>query len=163
MRSLDFRHSLRTDQRLRAEAAQEQAEARFRAAGGRHWEARQERVARQGELKSRVAGLESRLLALSAGALPLALVPDLLDRVGRHDALECRAAEAAVVQAILAERDEALVRRLEQAGSGVKTLKLVRDHLEADRRGRQAPPAADRLGLSEGARSLLGHLAGRGL
>src|SRR5262249_28621249 len=73
------------NRRLRAEAELKQAEEAFAAVGGRHWEERQARGRRLGELAGLIREVEAQLVALAAGELPLTLVPDLLARVeGQH-------------------------------------------------------------------------------
>ena len=149
------------NRRLRAEAELEQADAQFRAVGGKHWEARQARAGRQGGLQARFAEVESRHVGLAAGELPLALVPDLLARVRGQDDLERHAAEAAIVQELLDDRDGRLLARLREARAAAKVIKVAEDFLEADRRARQPGPTAGlRLNLSERARAQVEHLAG---
>ena len=77
-------------------------EEEFKAAGGKHWEARGDRKRRQEELKNEVNDCESRLVSLAATELPLCLLDDLLERVKRQDERERLAAEVEVVRQILA-------------------------------------------------------------
>jgi DNA sulfur modification protein DndD len=146
---------------LRAETALEEAEKTFAAVGGRHWEARQARRQRLAELAGLAAEMEAQLLTLAAGELPLALVPQLLDRVEQQDTRERQSAEADIVHRLLVERDNRLLEVLRAAQVPPRLFQLVHGHLEADRRTRQSlDGTARRLRLSEGARSLLRHLRG---
>jgi DNA sulfur modification protein DndD len=157
------------NRRQRAATELEEAEGTFAAAGGRHWQARQERIGRLGELNSLIKELDGQLVALAAGELPLAMVPDLLEGVRQEDARECEAAEAEIVQRLLIERDARLLEVLHAAQLPPRVLQLVADHLSSDRSARRAAglipagtsPAAH--ALSEGARSLLHHLLGQRL
>jgi DNA sulfur modification protein DndD len=156
------------NRRQRAEAELEEAEGSFAAAGGRHWDARQERVGRLGELNSLIKELDGQLVALAAGELPLALVLPLLEDVREQDARERQAAEAEIVQRLLIERDAGLLEVLRAAQLPPRVVQLVADHLSADRSARSAetsPAAHGPAGhaLSEGARSLLHHLLGQRL
>ena len=65
--------------RLRAETDLKLAEEAFAASGGKHWEARQQRNRRLGDVASQEESLKGQLVNLAAGDLPLALVPDLSD------------------------------------------------------------------------------------
>ena len=147
------------NKRLRAQTDLAQVEERFAAVGGKHWEARHERIRRLGEVESVVGEIETQLLALAGGELPLALVPDLLTRIEEQDGHERLAAEAEVVQRLLTERDEQLLEALRSSRAGPKVLRLVTTHLEKDRRTREpSSPICRRLDLSEAGRSLLRHL-----
>jgi DNA sulfur modification protein DndD len=147
------------NRRQRAEIEAKEAEETFAAAGGRHWEERNARLQRLGELKSLAGELQAQLVALSAAELPLALVPDLLAGVDQQDRLEQAATEAEVVCRLLAERDERLLGVLRVARAPQEVLELVRDYLARDRQARQpAESIAHRLALSDAARSLLHHL-----
>ena len=138
-------------------------EEEFKAAGGKHWEARGDRKRRQKELKDEVGGCESRLAALAATELPLCLLDDLLDRVKRQDERERLAAEVEVVRQILMERDDELVTGAGEAKAPPESWQKVKKHLADDRQSRAltAKETASRLGLTAGARSLLHHAAVR--
>jgi DNA sulfur modification protein DndD len=147
------------NRRERAEVDLAEAENTFAASGGRHWKARQSHKERLAELKRLIEELDGQLLGVAAGELPLALVPDLLGRVAEQDGNECRAAEAAVAHRLLVERDAQVLEMLRAAQTPPGLIQRVYEYLSADRQRRQ-PDAAEkaRLGLSEGARSLLRHL-----
>jgi DNA sulfur modification protein DndD len=143
----------------RARMEQQAAEETFAAVGGLHWKARDDRQKRLAELASQAAELEAQLLALAAGELPLALVPDLLERVERQDRLERQASEGDIVRRLLTQRDRQLLETLREAHTPRSFLQLVEEHLAADRQAR-VPSAGvpQRLALSENARSSLRHL-----
>jgi DNA sulfur modification protein DndD len=152
------------NRRQRAENELQETEGVFAAAGGRHYNVRKERGERLIELNSLIKELDGQLVALAAGELPLALVPDLLEGVRDQDARERLRAESEIVQRLLAERDAGLLQVLQAAQLPPRVLQLVADHLNSDRESRR-PAEADwpRLGLSEGTRSLLHHLLGQRL
>jgi DNA sulfur modification protein DndD len=152
------------NQRERAENELREAEATFAAGGGKHWQARQTRQERLAELTGLANELEAQLLTLAAGELPLALVPDLLDRVAEQDGVERQTAAAAIIHRLLADRDARLLEVLRAANVPPQLCRLVDDHLNADRQ-RHGPSGTGerRLDLSEGVRSLLGHLRGQRL
>jgi DNA sulfur modification protein DndD len=132
---------------------------KFRAAGGKYWELRQEREGRKKGLETGIGEVESQLLALAAGELPLALVPDLLERVEHQDARERLSTQAAIVAELLAERDDRLLQKLREARAGAKVIELADAYLEADRQERQAALGTEpRLGLSPRAHAQLHHL-----
>jgi DNA sulfur modification protein DndD len=150
--------------RLRAETELKEAEEAFAAGGGRHWEARQERDRRLGEVASLEEALRVQLVTLSAGELPLALVPDLLTRVEEQDRRERQALGAEVIQRLLLERDSQLLGILRDARGSPSLLRRVSEYLESDRLSRQPTASLPRrLELSEPARVLLRHLRGQKL
>jgi DNA sulfur modification protein DndD len=146
----------------RARAEQVEAEEALAAAGGRHWDERHSRQQRLEVLASTARDLESRLAALAAGELPLALVPDLLDRVGQQDAREQDGTEAELFVRLLAERDEQLVAVLRSLRLGSDKLRRVDEHLAADREARRPKgPVEQRLGFTGSTRTFLKHLQRR--
>ncbi len=150
--------------RLRAETELKEVEEAFAAGGGRHWEARQERRRRLGEVASHEEALRAQLVTLSAGDLPLVLVPDLLSRVEEQDRRERQALGAEVIQRLLIERDAQLLEILRDARGSPDLLRRASEHLEADRLSRRPVAARPRrLELSEPARVLLRHLRGQRL
>ncbi len=150
------------NKRLRAETELKEAEEAFAAGGGKHWEARQERSRRLGEVASLEEALRGQLVSLAAGDLPLALVPDLLSRVEEQDERERQAVGAEVIQRLLVERDSQLLEVMRDARGSAALLRRVSEHLEADRLSRQPHgcPSPRRLELSEGHAVLLRHLRG---
>jgi DNA sulfur modification protein DndD len=145
--------------RLRAEAELQEAEQAFATGGRKHWEAREERSRRLGEVRNQEMALQDQLLALAAGDMPLVLVSDLLGAVERQDRREQEAADGEVVQRLLLERDNALLKVLRAARATAALLRRAGEHLAADRESRRpAAPVARRLQLSEATRALLRHL-----
>jgi DNA sulfur modification protein DndD len=150
--------------RLRAETELKEAEEAFAAGGGKHSEARKDNNKRLGEVSSLEQELSAQLVNLSAGDLPLALVPDLLSRVEEQDRFEGQALGAKVIQNLLIERDSKLMEVLRGARGSAALLRRVSEHLDADRLSRQPLLSLPRrLELSEPARLLLRHLRGQKL
>lgn len=141
----------------------QEVEQRFAKVGGRHWQARESLLQRQGELRQALQESESRLVGLAATDLPLRLVPDLLAAVQRQAATEREASEAEVITRLLAGRDAALLDLLREKRIGAKAISLITGFLDADR-ARRPQPEADirRLRLSDSARQLLDHFLKRG-
>ncbi len=121
---------------LRTRAEAERLEAEFKAAGGRHWETRDERRRRIEALEKEIEGCEARLVACAATELPLGLVGDLLERVERQDEREQLAAEAGVIVRLLTERDERLVALLGEFEVPPGVVRKVKSHLARDRESR---------------------------
>jgi DNA sulfur modification protein DndD len=141
-----------------AEEAQE-AENAFAAVGGKHFKERDDYQKRRGELTSLGTGLQTQLLALAAGDLPLALVPDLLESVERQAKRERTAAEAEVVGRLFQKRDERLLAWLRELRVAEKVVAAVGRNLAEDREQRRATePVEQRLALSDHALALLRQL-----
>jgi DNA sulfur modification protein DndD len=149
-----------TDPMARAKNANEKAEKAFAAIGGRHWQEREARRQALSDLKARRAGLELQLAQMAAGALPLGLVPKLLGAVREQDAVEKRAAEDAVIDRVLADRDRQVLKSLAKEKLAQDALNVVRRVLDADRRARCAQgDVPQRLSLSDAARGQLHRLS----
>ena len=120
----------RSEQPRRAAfAAQQTAEMKFIASGGRYWELRQAREGRKKELETRAGETETQLLKLAAGELPLAMVAELLQRVEHQDMQERLAAQAAIVAELLAGRDERLLETLRQARASARVIEQAGRYL----------------------------------
>jgi DNA sulfur modification protein DndD len=144
--------------RLRAEADLQEAEQAFAAGGGKHWEAREERSSRLGEVGNQEQALQDQFLVLAAGDMPLVLASDLLGAVERQDRREQETADAEVIQGLLLARDNALLEVLRAARATAALLRRAAEHLAADRESRRpAAPVERRLLLSEATRALLRH------
>ena len=142
--------------RQRAENAWRKAEDKFAAIGGKHWQERDARRQALLEFKNRLDAAVLQLIQLAAGALPLCLVPDLLDQVSTQDAMEKELNEQAIVHSVLADRDAQVLDALKREGVPRDTIVLVRKVLEADRRLRRKKiDISRRVALSELARSQL--------
>jgi DNA sulfur modification protein DndD len=150
--------------RLRAEQELKQAEERFAASGGSHWDARQRRAHQLAEVEGLAQEIEDELIDLAAGELPLALVTGLLDKVQEQDRQEQKAGEAAIIHWLLHERDEQLLKVLQGARASSRLVALVSNYLAADRQRREmALPSGPRHHLSEAGRSLLRSLCAHAL
>ncbi|MGO9463292.1 MAG: DNA sulfur modification protein DndD [Isosphaeraceae bacterium] len=146
----------------RARQEVERFEADFAAAGGRHWEARNERRQRKGELDKEIAACDSQLVTLAGSEMPLALVTDLLARVADQDRREQERAEAEVIERLLSQRDDELLALLAASKAPSSLVKKVEAHLAGDRRLRasSAGEIVPRHSLTAAARSLLRDLRG---
>jgi DNA sulfur modification protein DndD len=135
-------------------------EAEFTAAGGRQWEARDDREKRQEELGKRIGDREAGLVALAASELPLCLVGELLSSVARQDERERETAEVTIIQHLLSERDDRLLAVLAEAKAAPGMVRKIKDFLASDRQSRAAAArdVTPRLELGANARSLLHHL-----
>jgi DNA sulfur modification protein DndD len=150
--------------RLRAVEEQRAAEAEFSSAGGRHWEEREGRRRRVEELNAQARDREAELCGLAASELPFAMVGDLLVDVEEQDERERQAAEADLIDRLLAGRDEELVGFLRRMKAAARVVDRVEAHLQADRKARRpVEPTPRRLGLAEPSRQLLRELRGRTL
>ncbi|HID21112.1 MAG TPA: DNA sulfur modification protein DndD, partial [Planctomycetaceae bacterium] len=104
------------NRRLRAEEALRKAEEEFARLDGRHWQQRQARQRRLAEPQNQEAELQSQFVDLVASELPLALVAELLNDVMQQHALEQQAAEPAIVQRLLEQRDRQMLQALRDEG-----------------------------------------------
>jgi DNA sulfur modification protein DndD len=149
VRHLHAERSALQNQLERAVNAQKEAEESFAAAGGKHWNDRKVYRERRTQLQAIQEQLEAQIVAVAAGELPLALVPDLLEAIRDQDQAETQAAEAQIVQQLLTQRDRQLLEILGETRMPPHFLQLVAEHLERDRQSRQpAGLPARRLGLS---------------
>jgi DNA sulfur modification protein DndD len=146
---------------LRAREERRKAEDAFASSGGRHWEERQERERTRAALKAQLAALESQLVALADGELPLVLVSEWLDGVAQQDERERQAVEARVTGQLLEDRDQTVLEVLREERANARILSRLEALLAADR-ARRAEALGDdaRLELSPRARALLQHLSG---
>lgn len=158
------RASLEND-RLRAEADLHAAEEAFSLSGGKHVEERKTRRERLAECERLIDEFEEQLVGLAATDMPLLLVSDLLGLAAEQDRREQTAATINVVRSVLAERDAAVLTRLEDTSELPKEyLRIIAGVLAADREARTAAPGTEeRLRLSESGRSHLVHLQERRL
>ena len=151
------------NERLRAESELHDAEEAFSLSGGKHWEERQDRRSRLAECERTIDELESRLVALAASDLPLALVPDLLESIAEQDEREHIASTSEAVRGALAERDEAIISKLTSAPDlPKKYLRVFEEVLASDREARAgSPKTEERLRLTNSSRSHLRQLRER--
>lgn len=129
---------------------------RFRDEGGEFYMNRAA-LEREREIAERdLAATEHSLRELAAGALPLALVQDLLEAVATQDVKERDAGLDNALHDLLATRDAAVVADLQAKHKGAAaTLAIL---LERDRAQRVRPHQEAYLKLSDGERTLLSEL-----
>jgi DNA sulfur modification protein DndD len=161
--SLNTERATLENKRLRAESAVKEAEEVFAASGGKHWEARQERERRLGEIASLHEIVQGQLASLAAGDLPLLLVSNLLSNIDEQDGKERLGADAGLIEELLEERDRQIIEVVRAARGTYALLVKLEKHLAEDRASRQRTgPVERRLNLSDETRSLLRHLRERG-
>ena len=149
--------------RLTARRRVQEAEEQFARSGGKHWERREERQRKRGELESSARESEERLIALAATELPMTLVGDLLQDIAQQADSERQAADAEVIVRLLAARDEELIGLLKRERVKAETMKTVRDFLKSDRTGHAGQSGMEQwLELSDSGRRQLAHLLERG-
>ena len=159
VRDKNQEHASLENDRLRAEQARLKAEAAFSEVGGQHWLERESRRKELDAVKSSEKNYKADLVKLAASELPFALVPELVDSIGKQDQLEQQCREAAVVEAVLSERDQSIVASLREEGVDSKTIKLVEKIQKADWDTRKKHASSSiRHGLSESARMTVQHL-----
>ena len=147
------------NERLRAEKTREKAEAGFAAVGGEHWLERETRRKELEEVKSSEKHFRTDLVKLAASELPFALVPELVEDVGKQDSLEQKCRDAVIVESVLSQRDESIVSTLRDEGVDNKTIKVIQKIHKSDRTARKKhASSALRHGLSESARVTVQYL-----
>ena len=119
------------------------AESDFAKVGGKHWEQREQRQRQHGELEKTVQHCEESLVNLASGALPLALVGDLLVQVAEQDQLERTAAESHFLTTLLTKRDRELLKTLTAIKAGKEIVSAASEFLETDRSRRQQSVAIE--------------------
>ena len=107
--------------------------------GGTPFERRGKLELHQRHLETQIASVEQQLRDVADGPAPLLLVPSQLDDVACQLQRERGAEESMVVDAVLTERDEWLLKHLKSAQLADQTLSEVRVALHADRARRAAP------------------------
>lgn len=127
----------------RATSRANKAEANFAKVGGKHWEQREERKRQQGELEKTVQYCEESLVDLASGALPLALVGDLLGQMAEQAQLERSSAESDFLTSLLTKRDKELLKKLKAVKAAEKIVTVASEFLEADRSKRQQSVCVD--------------------
>lgn len=148
-----------TDPLERAKNMHQKAEDAFAAIGGKHWQDREACRQAHLDLQNRRSGVELQLSQLAAGALPLCLVPDLLSFTREQDTIEKQAAEQAVIDRVLADRDSQILKSLAKKHLSRDVLNIVRKVFDADRHARcREGDMPQRLCLSDASRSQLHRL-----
>ncbi len=121
----------------RATSHSYKAETDFAKVGGKHWEQREQRHRQHGELEKTVQHCEESLVNLASGALPLALVGDLLAQVAEQAQLERTATESHFLTTLLTKRDSELLKTLKAVKAGDEVVSAASEFLETDRTKRQ--------------------------
>jgi DNA sulfur modification protein DndD len=120
----------------RAQSRALKAEANFAKVGGKHWEQREQRTQQKGELQTTVQHCEESLVNLASGALPLALVDDLLAQVAEQAQKERSAAQSGFLTSLLSRRDKDLLKTLKSAKASDDVVKVASEFLDTDRQKR---------------------------
>lgn len=147
----------------RARAVVRRKERDFEARGGVAFEQRTELEAQLRDAEREVRESRRRLRELAAGYAPLLLLPELLRQVCEQAVAEQKADESRLLTKILAERDRALLRKLEDMAPA-DSLHDVAAWLEQDRHGRDCAGSIEPiLGMSSAGASQLERLLDSGL
>lgn len=133
-----FERGARVNEVERKAKEVEQAETRFREEGGELYLVRAELEAERGRLKADLTHAETELRELAAGAVPLLLIPGLLEETEALAREEHEARKAHVLASALEDRDSEVVAELKKLKLPAQYLKAVADLLADDRRQRQA-------------------------
>jgi DNA sulfur modification protein DndD len=150
--------------RLAARRRVQEAEEKFARSGGKHWERREERQRKRGELESSVRETEERLAALAATELPMALASDLLKGIAEQADRERQSSDAEIIVRLFAARDQKLLAMLKRDKVSDSTVKDVRKFLDSDRKRHTNQSGTEQwLELSDNGRRQLAHLLERGL
>lgn len=104
--------------------AAEEAFAKF---GGKHWDERKSNEAKKNQLADKQAELRGALVGLSAGALPFALVPNLLEFVKTSADEEENYQNARLANKALDSHDKELLKQFRKLSSNKKNLELLED------------------------------------
>lgn len=110
-----------------------EAEMRFSTQGGDLFARQAELMKERRELQSKLAEVEREARELAADAAPLLLLSDFINDIEEQDEGEQTAAQAALIESILAERDERIVARIKSDVNSETTASL-KDFLAEDRR-----------------------------
>ncbi len=120
----------------RAELGHRSAKDAFRKHGGELFEKRGEVDRQRAALRVRLLDAEHQLVDAAASSLPLCLVPDLLKQVVEQRRNERNGAAAELVNALLEQRDTAMLSSIESTLSKGARSKLL-EFLDADRDRRE--------------------------
>ena len=139
--------------RLRAIAAETAAEEEFKQLGGPHWLDREARRQELAQTQQDERQLKEELVRIAGTELPLALVPELIDRTIAQDKKEQEARESKVIARTLAERDSQILMILKEEGAEKSTLSLIKKVQDRDRQARSKLASTPlRHGLSDRSR-----------
>lgn len=146
-------HARREAELSRVEAQRQALEDKYRKEGGHLYERRVQLEAQVRAAEQRFLQAERALADAAAGAAPLLLVHDLLKRVTIQSDLEQQSANTKVIDALLSERDGALLATL--SGKDAALAASLGRYLDEDRQRRRSAIVAARLGLTESGRDRL--------
>jgi DNA sulfur modification protein DndD len=165
------RAALRTHKIDQQRKALSKLEDQFRKLGGELYEQRAELERQRDKANEEAALRSSALRELSAGAMPLLLVRDLLNAAASRDQNEERSRKAREVFETLQDRDEAVLKHLGKQSIEKNAIDAVNKYLAQDRRKRETlvgdPPVLELLPETRNdihtlLREDLGHLAKEG-
>lgn len=158
------RAALRTHKIDQTRKALIKLDEQFRKLGGELYEQRADLERQMTDAEAALTRTETILRELAAGALPLALVRDLLQSVAARDQAEERGRHAREVVQTLKERDTLLIKFLRRQKIGDETLSSVKAFLQDDLALREQHGSATRLlEIGTEARSDLQWLLAEGL
>lgn len=135
-----------------------ECEEKYRHEGGALFERRAELEASQSRANAKHVQVTKDLRDFAAGPAPLLLVQDLLAEVAATDACEAKAMLMRDAAAILKERDQDILDRLNAWGTGEKTIAKLRQHLQQDIEERENSYVEPIFALSPEARAILTEL-----
>lgn len=112
------------------------AEETFAKMGGKHWEKREEKQRKRGELEHVVRQAEESLVSLAASELPLMMVSDLLSQMSQQSKNEQAITESDFIRRLLEDRDAAVLKQLKKQKAAADIIQTINELLESDRRTR---------------------------
>lgn len=112
------------------------AEENFAKMGGKHWEKREEKQRKRGELEHVVSQDEESLVSFAAGDLPLMMVSDLLAQVSQQSQNEQAITESDFIRRLLEERDAAVLKQLTKQKATTELIQSVNKFLASDHQTR---------------------------
>lgn len=160
LESCHARHAKRAAELGRIQAQRREIEARYRKEGGAFYEHRVQIEAAAQAAEARFQATERALRETAAEIAPLLLVRPLAERVAQRAAAESGAVRAAHMNALLTERDAALLRTLRDEQAAESLIDKVAQFLASDRASRAVVHVGPVLQLSEVGRMRLDELIG---
>ena len=127
----------------RARKRFEQCDTQFQLDGGQLFQQRQLLEAQHQTLRRQLQDAEEDLRVRAAGLAPLLLVRNMVADTARRASVETAALDAHRTDAVLATRDEKILRTLRRQSGDAPTIALLATLLAEDRRQRSVPPPDD--------------------
>jgi DNA sulfur modification protein DndD len=150
--------------RQKASDQMRKVEEEFSKVGGRHWQEREARQVRLGELTHQVKESVERMIGLAATELPLAIVRELLTAVASRANEERAATETTIFSRLLEERDTLLLEFLKRREVGFDVYVATQDYLSNDRNARTTKISSNiHIDFSDSGRTMLHYLVEHGL